>query len=342
MVRKIRRIFFLAAAGVFYYSGLSSLWLSIRGRVLRKQGVCVIGLHRVLTDAEREKSNSLDAIVLREETFAKVLTYLGRHFEVVSLGTFLQTLRDGSTGKKPQCLITFDDGWRDNLTTALPILKRHNMPAVVFVVTSFIEQRQTFWVERLQRLWRNPQLRTRIQQDLAVADNSFQPDLEIESLIELLKHMPAAQRNELLEGSLNRSGESSQYEGDEMITWEEAAVMQRANVDIESHTASHPLLVHESDEAISHELAESKRTLEQKLNKKVRAFAYPNGTWDKRVRDLVEKAGYDCAFIIRRGWHVQGADPFAIRRTTLYEGKLAGLNGKFSPAVLALRLSGLV
>jgi peptidoglycan/xylan/chitin deacetylase (PgdA/CDA1 family) len=342
MIRKIRRILFLAAAGAFYYSGLSSLWLSIRGGVLRKHGICVIGLHRVLTDSERQRSSSLDAIVMREESFANTLEYLGRHFEVISLGTFIKNLREGSSGGKPQCLITFDDGWRDNLTTALPLLQRHAMPAVVFVVTSFIEQRQTFWVERLRRLWRDPKLRVRLQQDLVAADNSIPPDLEIENLIERMKHMPAAQRRDLLEGSFNRADAGSPYYGDEMFTWEEAAILQRAGVDIESHTASHPLLVYESDETIAHELAESKRTLEEKLNKKVRAFAYPNGTWDKRVRDLVEEAGYDCAFIIQRGWHSPGGDPYAIRRITLHEGNVTGIGGKFSPAALALRISGLI
>jgi peptidoglycan/xylan/chitin deacetylase (PgdA/CDA1 family) len=342
MAHKVKRLLFLSFAGAFYYSGLSSLWLRLRRRILGRNEICVIGLHRVLTDAQREHVNSLDSIVIREETFARVLQYLGRHFEVISLGTFLKPLREGSTSEKPQCLITFDDGWRDNLTTALPILKQHAMPAVVFVVTSFIEERRTFWVERLRRIWRDPQLRIRIQSDLAAADSSLGTELHLEDLVERLKHMPAARRDGLLEPALRLSTPGSTCDGDEMFTWEEAALMQQGGVDIESHTASHPLLVYESDETIVHELALSKRTLEEKLQKKVRAFAYPNGTWDKRVRDLVEKAGYECAFIIRRGWHVQGADPFAIRRTTLYEGKLAGLNGKFSPAVLALRLSGLV
>ena len=342
MARKIRRILFLSAAGIFYYSGLSSLWLRLRHRIFAKSDICVIGLHRVLTDIQRPQVSSLESIVIRDDTFGKLLQYLGRHFEVVSLGRFVDILRGGPPGPKPPCLITFDDGWRDNLTTALPILQRHAMPAVVFVVTSFIEQRQTFWVERLRRLWRDPKLRVRLQQDLVAADNSIPPDLEIENLIERLKHMPAAQRLELLEGSLKTSSAGSQCDGDEMVTWEEAVILQQAGLDIESHTVSHPLLVYESDETIAYELAESKGTLEQKLKKKVRAFAYPNGTWDKRVRDLVERADYECAFITRRGWHSRSSDPFAIRRTTLYEGKVAGLDGKFSPAVLALRLSGLV
>ena len=82
--------------------------------------------------------------------------------------------------------------------------------------------------------------------------------------------------------------------------------------------------------------------LEQKLGKRVRGFAYPNGTWDERVRKMVKEAGYECAFVTERGWHRRGTDRFAIPRIMLHEGMVTGPSGKFSPALLSLRLSGLI
>jgi hypothetical protein len=82
--------------------------------------------------------------------------------------------------------------------------------------------------------------------------------------------------------------------------------------------------------------------IEEKLKKKVRAFAYPNGNWDERVRKQVQTAGYECAFTTARGWHRRGEDAYTIRRIMLHEGKVAGLSDEFSTAVVALRLSGLI
>jgi peptidoglycan/xylan/chitin deacetylase (PgdA/CDA1 family) len=127
-----------------------------------------------------------------------------------------------------------------------------------------------------------------------------------------------------------------------MLTWDEAALLEDQGVEIEAHTVSHPLLVYEDTRTIKNELAGAKATLEKKLKKRVRAFAYPNGCWDQRVRELVREAGYDCAFTTASGWHCRGEDPFAIRRIMLHEENLTGLDGRFSPAVLALRLTGWV
>ena len=116
--------------------------------------------------------------------------------------------------------------------------------------------------------------------------------------------------------------------------------MEREGIEIEAHSVTHPLLIYEDDSTVRRELQVGKEILEQKLGKKIRAFAYPNGTWDVRVRDMVQQAGYECAFVVQRGWHRQGDDPFTIRRILLHEGNVTGPDGRFSPSVLSLRLSG--
>lgn len=54
---------------------------------------------------------------------------------------FFKDLEDWKTGKpiesKP-ILITFDDGYKDNYTTAYPLLKKYNMKGVIFVVSNFV------------------------------------------------------------------------------------------------------------------------------------------------------------------------------------------------------------
>ena len=54
-------------------------------------------------------------------------------------------------------------------------------------------------------------------------------------------------------------------------------------VEIGSHTVNHPLLVYEDDATVEHEVGESRKVLEGKVGKRIRAFAYPNGAWDEPV-----------------------------------------------------------
>jgi len=341
MARKLRRLAICTVAGLLHYSGFFRLRSFFRRVVLGQREVSVLGLHRVLSKDEETCANSLPGIVLKEATFEKMLEFLARRHRVVTLDDFLQIGRSKFPSSKPPCLITFDDGWRDNYTTAFPLLKKYELPAVIFLVTDLVENRGVFWVEQLIHDWRDSDRRREIQKQFQKLNGTSDPENDIEPIIEHFKHMPAKDRQLALAKIMPESGVAGRnMDGDAMLTWDEVLAMHGAGVEFESHTVTHPLLVYEDDRSVEYELQACKQTLEKKLDRKVRALAYPNGTWDQRVRDAAEKAGYDCAFTTERGLHRFGGDPFAMRRVLLHEGNVTGLNGKFSPAMLSLRLSG--
>lgn len=341
MAHKLRRIAICTFAGLLHYSGMFRLRLFFRRVLLGRKEVCVLGLHRVLSKEEEARANSQPGIVLKEATFEKMLEFLGRRYRVIKMDDFLQMGRSNGRPSKPLCLITFDDGWRDNYTTAFPLLNKYGLPAVIFLVTGMVESREVFWVEQLIRDWRNPDRRKEMQKQLEILKGPRVPGTDIEPMIEYFKHMPAKDRQLALAKIMPDAGVAARnMDGDAMLTWDEVLAMHRAGVEFESHTATHPLLVYEGDPSVEFELEACKQTLEKKLDRKVRTLAYPNGTWDQRVRKAVEKAGYEYAFTTERGVHRFGGDPYTVRRVLLHEGNVTGLDGEFSPAVLSLRLSG--
>jgi peptidoglycan/xylan/chitin deacetylase (PgdA/CDA1 family) len=151
--------------------------------------------------------------------------------------------------------------------------------------------------------------------------------------------MSAEERRRMLE-QLPLDADAGRYDADQMMTWEQVVEMSRNGVEFGGHTMTHPLLVYETDEAVEREVRECKQTVEEKLGRKVRGFAYPNGDWNDRVRRKVADAGYACAFTTERGWHRPGQDRFTIRRLLVHEGNVTGFTGKFSPAVFNLTLTG--
>src|SRR5688572_8924764 len=104
-------------ADALYYTGLLRLWQSI---VLRRKAV-VLMYHRVLTGDERSRCGSHPGIVVDRETFALQMDVLKRQFVVLSLDEFTDRVERRQPFPPSSCLITFDDGWRDTFTNALPI-----------------------------------------------------------------------------------------------------------------------------------------------------------------------------------------------------------------------------
>ncbi len=90
------------------------------------------------------------------------------------------------------------------------------------------------------------------------------------------------------------------------------------NVDIGSHTVSHPYLTRLNDNEVMHELLDSKHFLEDLLGKPVRLFAYPHGDYDKRIRDLVEEAGYEIARNSKFNTNIQIKDKLLINSTEIW------------------------
>ena len=89
-----------------------------------------------------------DWCFLGEESFRQQLTYLKKHFDVVSLAAAVEVLRAGKLNR-PTAVITLDDGYQNNYSVAFPILREFGFPATVFIATGFIDTDDTLWTLRL-------------------------------------------------------------------------------------------------------------------------------------------------------------------------------------------------
>jgi peptidoglycan/xylan/chitin deacetylase (PgdA/CDA1 family) len=337
---RLRRFLHYLVADLAHYSGLLRLRSFYRRRILGKQEVYILCLHRVLTEEEQNRSDSVNAMVLGERTFVKMLEYISRRYRIVSFDAFLANGANSADLSRPWCLVTFDDGWRDNYTTAYPWLKKFHLPALVFLTTGLIESQELFWIERLARAWKHPSRRAEIQSRLGSLTQTKDQLSDVETTIEYLKRMPSKKRQQILD-LLMPSEESYDQRDmvDQMLTWGQVTEMSRDGIEFGSHTVTHPLLTFEDDAVVNHELCASKQILEEKLDKKVRAFAYPNGDCDQRVRRQVRQAGYECAFTTRPGWYRSEHDLFDIRRIQLHEGNVTGPRRQFSPAMFSFMLA---
>jgi peptidoglycan/xylan/chitin deacetylase (PgdA/CDA1 family) len=99
------------------------------------------------------------------------------------------------------------------------------------------------------------------------------------------------------------------------LGWDELAALRDRGWEIGSHTCTHPRLTQLDDDALSRELVDSRRAVEQHLGGPCRALAYPHGDCDARVVAAAGSAGYDVALTARAG--TGAADPLRVPRAVV-------------------------
>jgi peptidoglycan/xylan/chitin deacetylase (PgdA/CDA1 family) len=261
-------------ASTFY---VASLWSGHGLRRAKAQcGARILMYHGV---ARRE----LDAAL-----FDWQLSLLRSEFEIVSLPTLLQRRAAGRlTGQ--EVAITFDDGVRNHVTTVYPLLQRHRAPATFFVCPGLVESGRWIWNMELRCRLR---LLSRHELD-ALAREVGCRDGDIETIVNHAKGLAPSQRELVEEAVRGRTLQfvptAEQVDRYAPATWEQLAGLDPALVTIGSHTLNHPILPTLPDEVLQREIRDSRRMLEQRLQRTVDLFCYPNGDNDERAQSAVRQ-----------------------------------------------------
>lgn len=336
---KIKSTLRRAAAIALYYSG--ALWLL--ARFLLRGKIAVLMYHRVLP----ESSDSFSAAGVRvtPATFDRHIRFLKRFFNLLTPNELEQVL----TGARPvpprACAVTFDDGWFDNYTYALPILERHAVPAIVFLATDYVGSDHCFWQEKLTRLLYLARRRNAdaLFRDLGAADIPHLPDAQarhaIRILVTSLKSKPRAEIDRLVEraGALLPADANASGGGDDrFMSWSDAAALPRSGlVHLGSHAQSHTPLPRLTPTQLLTEIRESRSQIEANTQQPVDAFAYPNGDYSPQVVEAIRSAGYRLAFTTESRLAGPGDDPMRVPRLNIHE-RDAATDAEFLSRILRL------
>jgi len=328
LVRIARQMAKEAYLGILFLTGL--LWWA-RSRAA-KLGVVVITLHRILPDQQYDSAQPQPGMAVRASTFERFLEYASRYCECVLAA---DSAPDPAKTPRPRVALTFDDGWKDNFDTALPISRRHGIQFTVFICPKMMTSRESFWTSRAEELWATAQQAGKT--DVINSQCGVEAGRSANLLIESLKHANANDRDTLLgrlQAALQPYAQEAKNEASEqMLTWSEVQEMSASGIAFGSHTNTHVILPDIPDSDALQELTESKRAIEAALVA-CPLFAYPNGDWSPHVRDLVAQAGYRAAFINSPGIWQKQTHRLSIPRVNVWEGSLTGPGGRFSRLAL--------
>jgi peptidoglycan/xylan/chitin deacetylase (PgdA/CDA1 family) len=268
------------------------------------------------------------------------MRFLRRFLNPVTLEEFRSMILGEAPWRPRTCLVTFDDGWFDNVEYALPILERTRVPAGIFVATGYVGTTDTFWQERLLRLlvtaWSRGDRSSAILKELDIAHVLSLPAeparRELREFVSRMKSAPRSSVEDVI-GRIRLSFGQQRHDSgdvgdDRFMSWEQAAALQDSRfVEVESHTHSHTPLTSLSHAAAREELDRSRTELQARLAKQVRFLAYPNGDHDLQIAALARDAGYELAFTTVPGWVAPGDDPLRLRRINVAEEGTASVPG---------------
>jgi len=259
------------------------------------------------------------------------LDYLRSHYTVLPLSMIESRLREGRPLPHSTAAITIDDGYSDFYEIAWPLLCRRNIPATVFSVTDFVDGNRWIWTDKI------PFLLSRTHEERIAIDvgglritGALNGDPSRRQLAtrlnSLLKHLPDESKDHLIDQiaaqcSVKLPARPPVESGS--CTWEQLREMESAGVEVGSHTVTHPVLTRVTADRLGRELEQSRRRLEEMLGHRVTLFCYPNGAYNRVVRDAVARAGYQLAVTSDDGLNDATIDPLALRRIQNEEQDLA-------------------
>jgi peptidoglycan/xylan/chitin deacetylase (PgdA/CDA1 family) len=298
--------------------------------------------------ANPEAATRLDegVVDVTPQQLDRQLAFLRRWFDPIGLEDLLAFVRRGAALPANPVLVTFDDGYRDNHDTALPILRRHGVRATFFVATDYVDRRRPYWWDRVAFVLKGS-ARERIElaypepMQLALGDAS-ERRAAVRRVSRVIKDRRGLDLDRFLAALEDAAGltlgahDERRLVEQTVMTWEHVVALRRAGMAVGSHTRTHRVLQTLDAAQIADELGSSRRKLEDVLGEPVMAISYPVGKplWETpHLERAVREAGYELGFSNGTGVNrVRDFHPLDVRRISLE----LGITDAFFRSMLAI------
>lgn len=274
--------------------------LGLVHRVRNHNTLTVVAFHRVLREGDPRWAEADPKWTVSEQVFESCAQFFCKHYNVIGLPQLQASVRDKVRLPPRSLLITFDDGYADNLEYAWPILKKYSLPGVVFVTTNFIGRNSRPWVDDLYWQWQQGNFSD--QEVTSVAQQVLcEADRNTGSLInELRMRYPSLEDAFVDKLFMSCTGRllPRLTTPTQMLSEENLLLLHRGGVAIGAHGLTHAALDYADD--LPTELLEPKRRLAAALGMEsadpIVSLAFPYGRYSEKVVQEARRAGYQLLF----------------------------------------------
>jgi len=259
--------------------------------------------HRVMPEDLRSDNPYYNTTISATKLESYIKAKLDKGYQPIALDRLLDSpLPDGK-----YFALTFDDGYQDNYDYALPVLEKYNVPASIFICTSFADQRIEPFEVSVHKILRQHGMK------------------DYQALCHKFKRGSLLKRTRMLKVlTMMYNARVPALDGNMFMDWHMIRELDKHPlITIGSHTCTHQLLRWASPWQLWYELKRSREILEERLGRSVKHLAYPYGGHHMLVRAMTKLAGYRLAVTTRPGvMESNTGNLFSLPRNDLNEGDL--------------------
>ena len=276
--------------------------------------------HRVFPVVDPFAPDEVDAA-----RFDAICAWLAQWFNVLPLDRASQLLVNGELPERAAA-ITFDDGYEDNASVAVPLLARHGLTATFFVASDYLDG-GVMWNDVILECLRNcPDDAIDLSE---ICDGLGRYRLvsiddrraAVSAVTKGVKYLAPADRERAVQVLAERSRVAAP--SNLMMSSDQVCGLLQTGMSVGAHTCSHPILAKLNSSDTFDEISRNKKVLENLTGQEVRLFAYPNGKPDidytQASVDVVKACGFWAAVSTAWGAGHVGSDRFQLPRFTPWD-----------------------
>lgn len=305
----------------------------------KRKKLFILIYHRVLDEPDDMRPWEID-----KKTFSWQMELIAKYFNVMAFGEAIERMNNDTLPPRAMC-ITFDDGYADNYTNALPILLKNKLSAIFFIASGYLNGGR-MWNDSVIESLRAMQA---IELDLTEIGldtydiNSPQKKASVAiEIIQKIKHLEPNIRSQYTDYIV--ALENNKLPDNLMMSTQQLIKLHGSGMEIGGHTVTHPILAALELDAVKQEVYDNKIALEKMLNTKLRYFAFPNG---KPLQDylieqiqVIKNCGYVAAVSTLPGISTAQNDRWQLARFTPWDKHPIKFMLRIVMKYLDFRLSG--
>jgi peptidoglycan/xylan/chitin deacetylase (PgdA/CDA1 family) len=256
------------------------------------------------------------------DDFRSHMHYLTRTYRILSLSEMASAMSSGRKLQGTSVAVTFDDGYKNNFTNAIPLLKDLEIPATFFLTTDTIETGLPLWFDVIEHVV-NKCSRSEItlpsmneSYDLSTLDSKKIADRTIKRFA---KSLSRTERDAFV-AELREACRvtDTDYDQDYLpMSWSDVKELAREGFSLGAHSTDHTWLMNMSDDELNAEIASAREIVEEKSKASVSSYAYPFGMpedYDQRAKAACRQNGFACAVTAMGGANTVETDLQELRR----------------------------
>ncbi len=233
------------------------------------------------------------------ELFEQQMCFLAKHRKVVSLSDLYASLCKGKRIDEKTVVITFDDGYLDNLEIAAPIIKKYELSATLFLPTRYIDNALPQWIDRLYSSFKFRNCNILTLDDGSIFDlsdaNAF--NNAYQKITSVLFSLSLSNRENLL-SEIEKKLQSKTDIPRLTMNWDDVRLLisEYDCFELGSHTLEHTDMTTVSEEEGRQELQGSFSRIFEETKREPVALSFPYGRSGEALTEIAEQVGYKMAF----------------------------------------------